>query len=339
MTKRANVATLAFAAATLTGAAAKPASEPLDALLRAAIAAPSAVSYAGVVEVVRMGSHSAEVEVYRVEHRPPNLTRRLYTAPADLSGDSVVSKGGLVFSIDARAHRIVETRNAAVDDPVALDTDYALLRENYSVVRKGGESFDGRSVVDLALVNKFSRRTTVRVRIDAASKLVLDKQEFTPDGVLADELRFEEVSYTASIPAADFALPPGYALDQGAASQRSVESPDRVVRSAGFYAREPRSLPDGFSPVEANLVEVRGVRTVHLLYCDGVRTLSLFESAKASTLDAARLKPQSLRVGGHDAEYAEDGPTALLAWSDGKLYYTLVGEVGVVNLAQIATSI
>ena len=108
------------------------------------------------------------------------------------------------------------------------------------------------------------------------------------------------------------------------------------MRNAGFAAREPRSLPDGFAPVEGNLVEIRGVRTLHLLYGDGIRTVSLFENAKASTLDATRLKPQSLRVGRRSAEYAEDGATALLAWSDGTLYYTLVGEVGVVDLARIA---
>ena len=338
MKKRANIA-LALAAGTLTLVGARPESAPLDALLQAAISAPSDVSYTGVVEVVRIGSHSSEAEVYRVEHRAPNLTRRIYTAPSGLSGDSVVSKGDLVFSIDAREHRILETRNDAAEDPVALNTDYMLLRENYSVVRKGGESFDGRSVIDLALVNKYSRRTTVMVRIDAASKLVLDKVEFTSDGAPAGELRFEEVRYTASIPAADFALPARYALVRAGASEGSTQSPDRAVRNAGFAAREPRSLPDGFAPVEGNLVEMRGVRTLHLLYGDGIRTVSLFENAKASTLDATRLKPQPLRVGRRSAEYAEDGATALLAWSDGTLYYTLVGEVGVVDLARIAASI
>ena len=144
---------------------------------------------------------------------------------------------------------------------------------------------------------------------------------------------------TRSFRSADFALPTGYALVRGAAFAASSESPDRAVRGAGFNAREPRSLPDGFAPVEGSLVEMRGVRTVHLLYSDGIRTVSLFENAKASTLDATRLQPQSLRVGGHSAEYAEDGATALLAWSDGTLYYTLVGELGLVDLRRIAASI
>ena len=190
MMKRANVAALALAAGSLTFAAAKPATDPLNALLSAAISAPSDVSYVGVVEVVRMGSHAAEAEVYRVEHRAPNLTRRVYTAPSGLSGDSVVSKGDLAFSIDAKRHRIVETRNGALDDPLALNADYALLLENYRVSRKGSEVFDGRRAIDLVLINKFTRRITMLVRIDEASKLVLDKEEFAPDGSLVSELRF-----------------------------------------------------------------------------------------------------------------------------------------------------
>lgn len=337
--KRASLAALALAAASLAFAAAKPASDQAASLLFAAIAAPSNVSYAGVVELVRMGSRTAEASICRVEHRAPNLTRRVYTAPSALSGDSVVSKGDLVFSIDAKRHRIVETRSGALGDPTALNADFALLLENYWVARKGSEIFDRRRAIDLVLTNKLTRRMTMLVRIDEASKLVLDKEEFAPDGALVSELRFEEVRYDAIVPSADFALPSGYALVPGAAFAASFENPDRALSGAGFNAREPRSLPDGFSPVEGSLVEMRGVRTVHLLYSDGIRMVSLFENARASTLDATRLQPQSLRVGGHSAEYAEDGATALLAWSDGTLYYTLVGEVGLVDLRRIAASI
>ncbi|MBV8067834.1 MAG: hypothetical protein JO113_07645, partial [Candidatus Eremiobacteraeota bacterium] len=65
---RASAITVALAAVTLGFAVAK---ESRDPLLFAAIAAPANVSYTGVVEVVRIGSRSAEADVYRVEHRAP----------------------------------------------------------------------------------------------------------------------------------------------------------------------------------------------------------------------------------------------------------------------------
>jgi hypothetical protein len=146
------------------------------------------------------------------------------------------------------------------------------------------------------------------------------------------------VRYAAS-PATDFTLPSGYAVVRGTTVEGAPQSPDRAVGSAGFTARKPRSLPGGFAPVEGNIVELRGVRTVHLLYSDGCRSVSLFENAAASNLEATGLQPRWIRIAGYTAEYAEDGGTALLSWSDGNLHYTLVGEAGVVDLRPIAASI
>ncbi len=342
---RASVAALSLAVGTLAFAVAHPrgpstalATGSQDALLVAAIAAPSNVSYSGVVEVVRMGSRQAEASVYRVEHRAPDLTRRVYTSPAALAGDSVVAKGDLIFSVDARRRRIVESRNDAMDDSTAFDADYALLRKNYRVTRRQSADFDGRQALDLVFFNRYIHRTTMLIRVDATSKIVLEKKEFAPDGALVSELRFEEVRYVPQLPSADFALPK-YAVVRDATLAETSETPDRVVSSCGFAARAPHSLPDGFAPVEGSLVELHGVRTVHLLYSDGVRTFSLFENAKASTLDATRFAVTPVRVGGYDAEYAEDGATALLAWSDGSLHYTLVGEVGLVDLTRVAAAV
>jgi negative regulator of sigma E activity len=310
-----------------------------DAMLFAAIAAPSSVSYTGVMEVVRFGSHAAEASVYRIEHRAPDLTLRVYSAPSALSGDSVISKGDLSFSVDARRHRIVETRNAALDDRIAINDNYALLRANYQIVRKDDETFDGRSVVAIVLINKYNRRPAMLVRVDRETKIVLDKQEFALNGSLVGEVRFQSVRYTAAIATADFALPKQYQLVQGPTFGEPPQSPASVVRGAGFPARAPKALPEGFAPVDGSLIELKGVRTVHVLYSDGIRTFSLFENASASTLDMTGLRTERTQVGGRTAQYAEDGAMALLAWSDATLHYALVGELGLSELQKIAASI
>ncbi len=310
-----------------------------DAMLFAAIAAPSSVSYTGVVEVVRFGSRAAEASVYRIEHRAPDLTLRVYSAPSALSGDSVISKGDLSFSVDARRHRVVETRNAALDDRIAINDNYALLRKNYQLARKDDEAFDGRSVVAIALINKYNRRPAMLVRVDKEMKIVLDKQEFALDGSLVGEVRFQSVRYTAAISTADFALPKQYQIVQGPTFGEPPQSPQSVVRSAGFPARAPKALPEGFAPVEGSLVELKGVRTVHVLYSDGIRTFSLFENASASTMDTTGLQTEQTQVGGRAAQYTEDGAMALLVWSDATLHYALVGELGRGELQKIAASI
>jgi hypothetical protein len=187
------------------------------------------------------------------------------------------------------------------------------------------------------LINKHTNRPALFVRVDRETKIVLDKQEFAAGGGIISETRLDQVRYAPVSPAV-FDLPKGYAIVQPQRVNGSSNDPDRVVRSAGFAARKP-ALPDGFSPLDGDLVELRGIRTVQLLYSDGIQTVSLFETATAVTPDMAPFHPDALNVGGRPAQYAEDGTVALLTWNDGTLYYTLVGELGKAELQHIATTI
>jgi negative regulator of sigma E activity len=177
------------------------------------------------------------------------------------------------------------------------------------------------------------------VRIDREMKIVLDKQEFARDGSLMGEVRFEQVSYTSAIPTADFELPKQYQVVQGPTFGQPPLDPQAVVGRAGFAARCPKTLPEGFAPIEGSLVDLKGVRTVHLLYSDGIRTVSLFENATGATLDTAGLQSQWTSVGQRRAQYAESGAMALLAWSDATLHYALVGELTLPELKSIAASV
>jgi negative regulator of sigma E activity len=338
MMKRARIAALAFAAGTLTAADANTAPYSLDPLVAAAIAAPGRVSYRGTVEVVRMGSRTADASVYRVEHRAPGLTRHVYVAPSTLAGDWVVAEGDAIYSVDPKRRRVLESRNDGADDSSAVHANYALLRENYHTVRAGSDVVAGRRTIDLALVSNDTQRTTMLIAVDAVTKCVLEKKSFTAGGAPVEEVRFEAITYSSAPPAADFALPQSYTVVR-AASFTPSQRPDRVLGHAGFVTRAPRALPGGFSPVDGNIIDLHGVRTMHLLYSDGLRTVSLFESAASAALESTRLESRTVIVAGRSAQYAEDGPTALLTWSDGRLYYTLVGEVGIVDLSRLAEAI
>ena len=81
------------------------------------------------------------------------------------------------------------------------------------------------------------------------------------------------------------------------------------------------------------------MRTLHLLYSDGIRTVSLFENTGTSELDLQRLHPQAANVSGRDAQYAERGQTTLLTWTDGNLHCALVGDMPLDELEKIADSL
>jgi negative regulator of sigma E activity len=338
--KRVNLAVAAaILAATTSVAGASNGTETPEALLADAVKAPSHVTYSGTVEMLKVGEHGAESSVFDVEHRAPDRTRKTYSSPPEIGGDSVVLLGDRSYEIDVKRSRVVASENDATNDLASFSANYALLRRNYRVVAKPDEVFAGRPAHVLALVSDYSHRSIVLVRIDRDTKLVLDKQLFGTDGALIGEMRFIRVTFPASVPDADFAIPTG--LTQVAGPRRAVpsEAIDALVAQAGFATHNPKFLPLGFAPVEGSIVTIQGVRTLHLLYSDGIRTVSLFENAKAPAADLSRYHAQSTSVAGHDGQYAQTGPTTILVWPGGDLHYALVGDMKLVELQKIAASI
>jgi negative regulator of sigma E activity len=313
MTRLKTVAGVAALAASLTLAGAAPNDEPADGLVFDAMTAPATVSYTGTVEVVSIGNQGSEASVYRIEHRAPNLTQRLYMSPPRLHGDSVVTRGERSYFVDVRRRRVLRSENDAANDQIARDDNYILLRANYRAVKQSAESFDGREVRSVALINKYTDRVTMLVRIDEQTKLVLDKQQFASEGSLVNEVRFENVRYASDIADADFNLPKDFA----------------AVRGPTF----------GEPSKDGHMIDVKSVPTLQLLYSDGIRTVSLFENTGDAGVDLQPLHPQPASISGHAAHYAEQGPNMLLTWTDGPLHFALVGDLRIEELRRIAASL
>ena len=308
-------------------------------LLRSAIDAPKHLTYSGEVQVLRFGENKSEAAIYRIEHRAPNLTRRWYLAPSGLYGDSIISRAEQTYSIDVKRSRVVVAEDDSIDDQVAEDDNFDILSANYKASFAPDERFIGRPVKVVVLTNDFTGQTTMRIRIDAQTNLVLDKEVYAEDGSISAQTKFEKIHFGTDIPPAIFDIPAGLARVNG--STRALPSSDiqRVLASAGFKAMGPKYLPEGFTPIEGDVIDIKGTRTLHLLYSDGIRTVSLFQHQGNTTLDFAKFKAYATKVEKHDAQYVEEGETTLLSWSGSGLHFTLVGELTLKELQRIGASV
>ena len=333
---------LGAAAVALLGAPRAAESQDAAALLRQSITAPEHLSYAGQVQTVRFGTSKSEATIYRIEHRVPDLTRRWYIAPQALYGDWIISRGNVSYNVDVKARRVIVSRNDVIDDQVAIDDNLGLLAANYRVVMGPSESIAGRDCSAVMLMNKYTGQVGMRLWIDKATHLVLEREIYAANGSVTHQLRFEQIRYTGDLPEAIFAEPKlsGYQVVKGLDHAPPSNDLERVVKTAGFQAGFPKYLPEGFLPIAGDVSDIKGVRTLHLLYSDGIRTLSLFQNARSAAVDLSHYKVQDERVETHDAQYVEDGPTRLLAWQEESgLYYALVGELSRKELLRIAGSV
>ena len=170
---------------------------------------------------------------------------------------------------------------------------------------------------------------------------MLAKEAYHGDGSLSWRMRFDDIRFTSEIPRDIFstAVPSGFRQIEDRRFSDTLNDLQRTLDDAGFKSVGPRYLPDGFSIIGADLTIVRGVRNLHFVYSDGIRTLSLFENGANAEADFGTFRPSVTQFEGHDAEYVKDGPTTLLSWHEHGLAFALVGDLDLRELVQIASSV
>jgi negative regulator of sigma E activity len=352
------IASAAFGAIALLAAAARPAHEPpppLDptALLRASVDAPKTVSYVGQFETVRFSSSHAVATIVKVEHRSPEETRRWYVAPDALYGDYVIQRGTAVYEFDTKHDKVTVTHNPLLDDQVATADNFDRVLENYRAIDDGPGMIAEHPTDSVELVNKYTGERAIRVWLDAKTHLVLKKEAYHGNGAVASQTLFDDLRYTTSIPEAVFstALPAGFSEQNGTELSMPSTDMDRTIKDAGFKPYTPKDLPQGFVLTSSAVDTVArpgtgstsgsggGVRTLHLLYSDGLRSISLFENSTGASADFGNLHPKTIRFSDHDASYVEEGPTTLITWNEHGLHFAMVGDLLLPELVAIGKSV
>jgi negative regulator of sigma E activity len=310
-------------------------------LLRQSIDAPKNISYIGQLETIRFSSNRANATIVRIEHRAPGMTRRWYLAPEALYGDYIITRGSANYQFDTKRSRVTVSHNPSLDNQVAANESLSRVMANYRPVLAGNDTIAGRPTISLILTNKYTGERVMRVWIDETTHLVLKKEEYHGNGSVASQTRFEELRYTNAIPDGIFATdaPAGYAQVAGHDYAMPSSDIERVIHDAGFTPITPKNLPQGFALVSGDATTVNGVRTLHLVYSDGLRGISLFQNATGAAADFGSLPPHVVRFESHDAQYVEDGPTTLLTWKEKGLYFALVGDLLRNELIEIAKSV
>ena len=312
-----------------------------DELVRAAADAPKHVSYVGQLQSTRWGLSNAISTIRRVEHKSPDATRDTYLAPPSLYGSYYVTHGSKTSRFDIAHERVVVTQNQAAENQVAFNDNVALLFANYHAVAGPDESVASRPTTTVSLVNRHTGERIMRLWIDKQTHIVLAKESYHSDGSLATRMKFDEIRYTGDIPDTTFTtkLPAGFTSVVGRNFGEPSTDIGAVIKGAGFTPVGPKFLPEGFSIISADVTTIKGIKSLHLLYSDGLRNLSLFENGSNASADFGALKPITTSFEKHDAQYVKDGPTTLLAWHERHLALTLVGDLELKELTDIATSV
>jgi negative regulator of sigma E activity len=258
-----------------------------------------------------------------------------------LYGQYVITRGAMSWDVDPVQKHVVVTENRAADDQVVANDDVALLVANYRAVPAGSEVIADRRAETIDLMNRYTGARTLRLWLDEQTHVVLAKEQYNVDGSLAWRTRYDAIRFTNTIPRQIFTadLPRDFVTSNGRSYGHPSEDLTRAIADCGFTPIGPKYLPEGFAVVTADLTEIKGVKNLHLVYSDGIRTMSLFENATDRAVDFGGLQPKTTSFEGHPAQYVRDGPTTLLAWREHDLEFALVGDLELKDLVHIAVSV
>ena|GEM_PF-348284 len=323
--------------------AVEPTSDPASArLLAGALQAPRRLSYIGRLSLIAWGANGTRAVELNLEHRAPDTTRKWYIAPSSVYGNYVIERGSTSYAFNMRSETVTVTHNPSADeDDVTEEANFGLLTTNYRAVSGADEEVAGRKAHTLSLINRYSGARLERIWLDAQTSLLLAKERYHADGSIASSSRYQQIAYR-DVPAALFqpTPPEGFRTVQGRDFGTPSKDLQRVLKQVGFAAAGPRYLPEGFALVSGDVTTIKGIRSLHLLYTDGLRSLSLFQNADPQgSANFKGLQAHSATVEGRPATYVEEEPNILLAWHERGLNFTLVGDLPLQELERIAASI
>jgi hypothetical protein len=213
--------------------------------------------------------HSGELTVASFGEAGPQITEVVLTRGVDGGMTVADPTGREVGRVDGEGFLRTAGSLVRLGGIERLPVDLDRLRVKYELrLGAAGRLDTGPAVA----VEVRERATAVRrevLHVDEASGLIVRRETYAPDG---RPLRV--VAFTSLRVATDaLAAPDGEGLEVEAATLARTEA--ATLEQHGFVV--PRTLPGGYELAGGYEVEAATVPTLHLVYTDGLYTLSVFQ--------------------------------------------------------------
>ena len=209
-----------------------------------------------------------------------------------------------------------------------------MLQDNYVFRRRPGgpEVIAGRPAVVLEARPREIRKDYWRLWLDRDGGFILKIERYHADQTLVSLSTFETINFNPSLPEELFQI-----LDPPPRSRWEPTTRQELQTQLGTEAVLPTHLPYGYQ-LHQVLCEQEELRLqAHLLYTDGLDTISLFALRPAPPRNWRRLKAQ--RVHGQPVWIDREGPFQVLSWQAGEVEQNLVTELPRKALAPLVATL
>jgi hypothetical protein len=283
------------------------------------------------VRVSREVPHSGELTVASFGEAGPQVTEVRLTRGVN-GGMSVADQDGREFGrIDGAGFLRSAGTLLRLGGIERIPVDLERLHRKYAVALRGTSQLDTGRATAIELRERGSEVLREVLHVDDDSGLVVRRETFSAAG---DPLRV--VAFTGLRVATDQLVAPG--SDGLEVEEVSLTPTDRaVLEDRGFVV--PHGLPAGYELLGGYEVEGASVPTLHLVYADGLYTLSVFQQqgrlSRRALEGATELRAEG---GGVVWRWPGSEPRRMI-WSGDELTFTALTDAPVDELLSVVAGL
>ncbi len=280
-----------------------------------------------------------------VTHAAPDKDIIVYTAPHSRQGRVIIGNKTDQWTYVPQRGTVIHSTEPTDPTQKQEAIQFNLLLANYKlIVQPTPAEVAGRKTYEVNLVPRVPGRPYDKLWIDPFTGVALRREKYHSDGSISSVSYYSDIHFNPKLLSTQF-TPNRWSgqkfreVNQSSATDVTV---DPAKLPAGFQgvASVPPAL-DGYRFQEATMLGTGRKASLHLVYSDGLNTLSLFEMF--------RIGKTPTHVPGSHVEILSPGrfghvsqryAYSLLSWDGPEINYTLVGDMSVralVALANFAT--
>ncbi len=264
--------------------------------------------------------------------------RMEYLEPAEAKGRVVYSDGQTQWQCEPR-HNLLTTTNLIPESTQNERDTEDLIAQNYKIVLvSDDEKVAGRTAYLLELLPRQEDKSSQKRWIDRQTFRTLRVETHYPDGILARMVAYTDLTLPAKVAPSDFVPPPTPGLVRMTTPVSSTILPLPVsndsngsrpalngsLRTLGLH---PTGTA-GFQLTQVASSAVKQAQTAHLLYTDGIETISIF--VQNGQMPALANAPgwHEIQIGTRKAFENLDGHLDAIVWTQNGYRYTAVSHLG-----------
>ncbi len=298
------------------------------------------ISYMGIKIVVNYSSCQPDVKSIQIIHGPANKEKREIFSLKEKKTQVILDDGQHIWHYIPSEAFVIRKNSYVFEDVVKdLKEKEQLIEQNYKIyIEKQGQIIN-RNSIGIFFEPKDANRPARKIWVDREYGIPLRTEIYDLSGNLILLSTFSEIKFGSVLGNDIFSLKIPEGIPVKTFVEARYDNLAEAEKHINFKLHPLGYIPEGFTLTGITHIKVDKGERVHLLYSDGLSSLSIFQDRSVLSLSGTPLPTREVDINDKKGVLYDQGLLKILNWKLQDIYVTLIGEISEDELLKVARSI